>query len=355
MEVDGKEFLRNVALEQDKERLIKEQEKLESLKRESIIRDETYKNMAQQIPPQEDSSAYVDLSINTNPSAPNNEPPTENVQDLMLEPEDPNKTKKKYIVLGMGLIVVFIITILVIRLISNNDTKEKMENINPETKELATDKILDKIDTNEEYQKVIDKKAALEEAQKIDQANKSKLKEIAIPNQEITNTPLVIPKPKPKEQPKRDLFGLDKNQQQVLVKKPKEQPAKPVVQKPKLEIEMPPVARQKPPVPKIVAPKVVKSKPTPPKVTKTQSAKKVASKIDGYFIQIGAFTKQPSKGLLNTISKKGYAYKVHPMTIKGKLYNKVLVGPYPTRAIALKDLPKVRKDLNNPSAYILKF
>ena len=38
MEVDGKEFLRNVGIEQDKERLIQEQQKLEELKRASVKR-----------------------------------------------------------------------------------------------------------------------------------------------------------------------------------------------------------------------------------------------------------------------------------------------------------------------------
>jgi len=344
MEVDGKEFLRNVALEQDKERLIKEQQKLEEMKRESIYRDETY-TQQQATPKQPEQTPYMDISMeNNNPSTNQSNTPLEEnqIQDLMLEPEDPNKTKKKYIILGMGLIVVFIITILVIRLISNNDMKEKMENLNPETKPLATDKILDKIDTNEEYQKVIDKKAASQEISKLDQAKKDSLNEIAISDQKVEDTPLVIDKPKPKAEPKRDLFGLDKNQQAKTIQTPPKAVKPPKVEPKKV------VAIQKP------APKPQKKVVISPPVEKKLVTPK-ASKVNGYYIQIGAFTKTPSKGLLNTISKKGYNYAVHKMTIKGKLYNKVLIGPYPTRSVALKDLPKVRKNMNNPSAYILKF
>ena len=329
MEVDGKEFLRNVSLEQDKERLIQEQRKLEALKRESVMKNRSYSTSAEE-------SAYVNLSSQTNKTPYKEE---ENViEDLMLEPEDPEKNKKRYILLGIGLILIFIITILVIRLVSNNDTKEKMENLNPETKELVTDKILDKIDTNEEYQKVIDKKEAMAEMQKLEQSKQNNLNEIVVPNETAQDTPLVIDKPKPTEEPQRDLFGLTKEevaqkQEVVEVVKPKPKPIeKKIVAKPVVEKKV---------VEKIAT-------PTAPLTTKTTT-------VAGYYIQIGAFTKEPDKNLLTSITKKGYNYNVHQMTIKGTVYNKVLIGAYPTKEIALKDLDKVKKDFNNKNAYILKF
>lgn len=331
MEVDGKEFLRNVSLEQDKERLIEEQKKLEALKRESVMKKDYSA-------PAEEEAAYVNLSAQD--TTPYKE--EENViEDLMLEPEDPARNKKRYILLGIGLILIFIITILVIRLVSNNDTKEKMENLNPETKELVTDKILDKIDTNEEYQKVIDQKEAMAEMQKIDQTKKNNLNEIVIPNETTPDTPLVIDKPKPAKQPQRDLFGLTKEeaaQKQEVVKVVKPQPVveKKVVAKP------------------IVEKKVMKTVAVKPTVDKTPLTIKT-TKVSGYYIQLGAFTKSPDKKLLTSITKKGYNYNVHQMKIKGTLYNKVLIGAYPTRAIALKDLNNVKKDFNNKNAYILKF
>jgi DedD protein len=329
MEVDGKEFLRNVGLEQDKDRLMQEQRKLEALKRESVMKERSFSA------PTEDS-AYVNLSSQEK----NPYKEEENViEDLMLEPENSEKNKKRYILLGIGLILVFIITILVIRLVSNNDTKEKMENLNPETNELVTDKILNKIDTNEEYQKVIDNKEAMEQMQKADQAKQNNLNEIEIPNDTTQDTPLVIDKPKPTEQPQRDLFGLTKEeaaQKQEAVKTVKIAP--------------------KPPVPQKTAPKpVVEKKIAKPVAVQSPVTTTKTANVAGYYIQIGAFTKEPATTLLNSIEKKGYNYNIHQMTIKGTVYNKVLIGAYPTREIALKDLDNVKKDFNNKNAYILKF
>ncbi len=347
MEVNGKDFMRNVGLEQDKERLIDEQNKLESLKRDSVKREENNLNNNAQ----DNESAYVDLSINNDHPAQEHE---NVINDLRLKPEDPNKNKKRYIVLGIGLILLFIITILVIRLISNNDIEDKMENRNPQINELGRDKILDKIDTNEEYQKVIDKKVALEESNMLEAKEKAKINVIDVPSETLENTPIVIDTPKLDEKPKRDLFGLDKTN-----KIEKEEKVVEIKQKIVSPIEK--IVEVKPKV--VVKPKVEK---TPKKTgqpkrkilvkspAETNFAKKT-SNISGYFIQLGAFTKKPSDKLLNSITKKGYDYTVHTMSIKGKIYNKVLIGSYKTRTNASKVLSKVRKDFNNKNAYILKF
>jgi hypothetical protein len=81
MEVDGKEFLRNVGIEQDKERLAQEQKRLEALKREAFLREE-----AQNSSNVEDA-AFVDLSLN---SAPSTEKPSieSTIEDIKLEQKD---------------------------------------------------------------------------------------------------------------------------------------------------------------------------------------------------------------------------------------------------------------------------
>jgi len=340
MEVNGKEFMRNVGIEQERDSLIKEQQKLESQKRDAIKRDQDY--MADNSIDNTDS-AYIDLSLN------NNIPPVENIpnmiEDIMLEPEDPNKTKKKYIILGIGLILMFVITILVFRLMSNSDTQEKMENLNPDTKEINRDNILDKIDTNEEYQKVIDRKSYLENTEK----PKTDTNDIIVPEEVSQNTPIVIDTPKPKVEPKRDLFGLDKTQKEVEVVKVK--PKTPVSVKVK-EVVVP--------VKKKVVKQVIKKKSAPKRKivvgipVETNFTKKSVG-VSGYYIQLGAFSKKPSDKLLNSISKKGYNYTVHTMTIKGRVYNKVLIGSYKSRSNATKSLSKVKKDFNNKNAYILRF
>ena len=63
------------------------------------------------------------------------------------------------------MILLFIITVLVIRLISNNDTESQLNDTRIKSNtEVVKEDILNKIDSNEEYQKVIDRKIALEES-----------------------------------------------------------------------------------------------------------------------------------------------------------------------------------------------
>lgn len=333
MEVDGKEFLRNVGIEQDKERLTQEQQRLEELKRASVKREQNYMDMDMEA--NENDSAFVDLSIGN--ETPNNS--HHGVEDIMLDTSKANNNKKKYIMLGFGLVLLFIITVLVIRLISNNDTQNQLEQTSSmEQPEVTKDDILNKIDSNEEYQKVIDRKNNLNETNAVVEKEKEALTDLEIPQQQTpTNVPLVIDTPKPKVEPKRDLFGLDKETQKVVTKPvekvvkkaPKPTQKVQVLSKPKREIVVPPA--------------------------KETNFTKKSTNINGYFIQIGAFTKAPNKNLLKSITAKGYSYKVHQLTIKGRLYNKVLIGPFSNRADATKKLSQVKLDFKNPNAYILKF
>jgi len=328
MQVDGKEFLRNVGIEQDKERLTQEQKRLEELKRASVKSEEDYMNMEAN----QNDSAFVDLSLgNKNTSSDAAE--HHEVEDIILDTNTAQNNKKKYIMLGFGLVLLFIITVLVIRLISNNETEKRLETTQTTTQAVRADDILNKIDSNEEYQKVIERKNKLNETVKNTQKEKENLNDLEIPAQQASNNvPLVIDTPKPKIEPKRDLFGLDKETQKVIEKVV----AKKVVQEPKQIVP---------------APKKQIVIPTP---KETKFAKK-STTIAGYFIQIGAFTKEPNRNLIKKIVTKGYNYKVHPVTIKGKVYNKVLIGPFTTRASATQKLNQVKVDFKNPNSYILKF
>jgi len=337
MEVDGKEFLRNVGIEQDKERLLQEQEKLEELKRTSIKREQTYPDMTP--PVVDEDSAFVDLSIGHDSSS-NNINSHNNVDDIILETRSSNN-KKKYIVLGIGLILLFIITVLVIRLISNSETENQLNEVSPLTSETVKEEILNTIDSNEEYQKVIDRKIALEESSKLDQKQIEEkiMNEIQVPKDEVENVPLVLDTPKLKTEEKRDLFELDqeskkiaeeqkaKEKNEAITKASQLKPKK--LSKPKKDILIPPA--------------------------KEKNFTKNSVLLKGYFVQIGAFTKAPNKNLLKTITQKGYTYKVYTLTIKGKLYNKVLIGSYNTRADATRNLNQIKQDFKNPNAYILKF
>ena len=324
MEVDGKEFLRNVGIEQDKERLIQEQKRLEELKRASVKREQDFAH--KEVSANEEDSAFVDLSIDND--IPQQQRHTENnIDDIALDTSKSSDNKKKYIMLGFGLVLLFIITVLVIRLISNSETQSQLDNTEVAKETVTKDDILNKIDTNEQYQEVIDKKNQLSENNAVATKEKEIIRDLQVPEQEAQNVPLVIDTPKADVKLERDLFELDKSTSDV--KKTVKQEIKQKVQ-----------------------PKIEKKVAVSP--SKESSFAKASTNVSGYFIQIGAFTKEPNKSLLRTIVAKGYKYKIYKVTIKGRLYNKLLVGPFSSRADAVKKLSNVKTDFNNPNAYILK-
>ena len=325
MKVDGKEFIRNLGIEQDKEKLVQEQQKLEELKRVSVQREQDFMNTETH----KEESAFVDVS-GSNEIPPNSGDFSENsVEDILLDTSNTNNNKKKYIMLGLGLVLLFIITVLVIRLISNNDLKEELNTTNKPQREIINDEILNKMDSNEQYQKVIERKKALSESKNIDLKEKKDFNSMAVAQEEENNVPLVIDTPKVKTPTKRDLFGLDKEQSKEVTQTAKKvvKEAKKVSQ-PKREIIVPPA--------------------------KETNFTKKSTGTTGYFVQIGAFSRTPTKSLLKDILSKGYSYKIYKLTVKGKLYNKVLIGPYKTRADTIRNLSQIKSDFKNPNAYILK-
>ncbi len=117
---------------------------------------------------------------------------------------------------------------------------------------------------------------------------------------------------------------------------------------PKQETATPKKAASAPaivPAPAPVKPHVVHTPaPTPVKSTS----------LPGYFIQVGATTRSfPDRRFLKKIKASGYDYIIQKVTLHGRTVKKVLVGPYGTKAAALKALPGVRTTIN-PSAFLFR-
>ena len=96
------------------------------------------------------------------------------------------------------------------------------------------------------------------------------------------------------------------------------------------------------------------------KPKETTSVKNLVKNIEssapkGYFVQVGAFTKTPSQNYINNIKKANLKYKVYPVEVNGTLYNKILIGPYSSRAQAKQDIDNIKNKLNLSSAFVLKF
>jgi hypothetical protein len=64
-----------------------------------------------------------------------------------------------------------------------------------------------------------------------------------------------------------------------------------------------------------------------------------------FYIQIGSFIGKPKSGLLYTITRNGYQYKIIKFPKNGKTINKLLIGPYKTRTGAADVLSKVRQHI----------
>ncbi|SFZ98811.1 Tn916, NLP/P60 family protein [hydrothermal vent metagenome] len=64
-----------------------------------------------------------------------------------------------------------------------------------------------------------------------------------------------------------------------------------------------------------------------------------------YYIQIGSFIGKPKSGLLSTITRNGYQYKIIKFPKDGKMINKLLIGPYMQRDKATKVLQKIRQTI----------
>jgi len=331
MEVDGKEFLRNVNIEQDKARLTKEQEKLESEKKKSIKKTPDYFEP-------EDDSAYVDINLGSpnSDTKDNTTEVNENIlRDIMLEPETTNKNKKRYIILGFALIILFILTIVIIRVATNSDQEKMMEQEIKQPQNIVKDETLDKIDSTQNRKElIVPQEPIAPKIKEIEEPIQQQpvKKEIILP-EPIKETPPVTIEPVKPQVKAKDLFDM----------KPKDEVTKKEVVKPKPAQKESTLAQPKR---QIVVP--------PPAETNFVKSD-LSKKLDGYFIQVGAFSKKPTDRFLNNITKKGYNYTIHTVNIKGKNFNKVLIGPYPSSKVAKKDLEKIKKALNNKNAYVLKF
>ncbi len=96
--------------------------------------------------------------------------------------------------------------------------------------------------------------------------------------------------------------------------------------------------------------KPLTKKPTTPKKP-TKSSKPKATYSNSYYIQVGSFSKTPSKRFLSIIRNSGFKYKITPKATNGT--KKLLIGSYRSKQAALNALPAV-KELINKSAFVVK-
>lgn len=292
MEIKGDEFLKNVQIKQEEETL-----------REKINQSESMRE-------QPNSNPYAQYD--------NDGSQDQELGDILLNNssnDNGKDNKKKYIILGISLVLLFIITLVLIKLLSGGNQDAAFE----EESKLAQDKLTNDLKVQQEYQKIL--------TEKLKKVNE---------NSQLTDEQAVQETPKQEETTKEN---------------PLEMPVKEAV-------ELEPVAPKAPErVVKKEAPAPVKKEvvPAPKEQDFTKKAPSTTNYVaKGVFVQIGAFSKKPTDKFLANITSKGYSYKLHEVTINGKKLLKLLIGPYNSRSDALKNIDGIKKTFDAPNAYVLQ-
>lgn len=344
MEIKGENFIKNVQLKQEKEEL---QTKIEEI--DNNLEAPTV------------STFKYDQDI---------EQAENELDDIMLGAKDSTpasneSNKKKYIVLGLALVVLFLITIVLFRLLTSKSNDESSF-VEEKEQPIKQDKALNDDNIEKQYQKIINQKLQNIKDQKTEVEKKSSAQALDLKAIEKEEKKIVLPKPDPKEvkkakELKEDIFDI-KNGQKVVQPKKTQPKIESMQVAPKKEIDkiLAPTKEIKKPVAKVVkkeqpvfeAPKP-KVTQTPKKVVASNSA--TTNKPQGTFVQIGAFSKPINQKYLDDITSKGLGYKLYKVKIKDKLYTKVLIGPYRNKAHAQTQMPQIKQKLKIDSAFILSF
>lgn len=320
MQISGDDFLKKVQLKQEGEELKRKLNELNQA--ESNMQNLNLSNSL--------NSAYnSDNSYEEIQRLQNNielENSNDEFDSLILEKRsNRSDNKKKYLMLGAILLVLFLLTVVIVGLLSNKD--KKGDPFMPQDLSSSDTNISKESSIEESYQKVLDdtnRKSAeqsLEDIKENDSLdNLNSIKEIVEEPKETTITN----------------EDLDKTIQKIEEKKS----VAPVV---KVEEKKAPSTQNEP---KKSIRELVEGKSTQNSATKAVETTTSTSK--GFYVQIGAFKNRPDSAYLQKIKQNGFEYKI----IEESNLNKLLIGPYSSRANANTQMPNIKTKLNIQSAFI---
>lgn len=72
---------------------------------------------------------------------------------------------------------------------------------------------------------------------------------------------------------------------------------------------------------------------------------------NGYYLQVGAFSKTPNKAFIDSINN--YSYRIQEIMINSSVITRYLVGPYKSREEAQRDYDRVSRDVATKPVYLL--
>lgn len=320
MQISGDDFLKKVQLKQEGEELKRKLNELNQA--ESNMQNLNLSNSL--------NSAYnSDNSYEEIQRLQNNielENSNDEFDSLILEKRsNRSDNKKKYLMLGAILLVLFLLTVVIVGLLSNKD--KKGDPFMPQDSSSSDTNISKESSIEESYQKILDdtnRKSAeqsLEDLKENDSLdNLNSIKEIVEEPKETTITN----------------EDLDKTIQKIEEKKS----VAPVV---KVEEKKAPSTQNEP---KKSIRELVEGKSTQNSAKKAVETTTSTSK--GFYVQIGAFKNRPDSAYLQKIKQNGFEYKI----IEESNLNKLLIGPYSSRANANTQMPNIKTKLNIQSAFI---
>ncbi|PIF03259.1 MAG: hypothetical protein CSA86_05985 [Arcobacter sp.] len=265
--------------------------------------------------------------------------------------EDKKETKKKWLKMAIALIVLFLLTIILLRLFSG-DKKDSTFN-SEQTNTLESNNVEQAPSIDEKFQKVIDER--LNNSQNTQEVVKAEKTQENTQDTQTTDSSTIseqkldetIKKIEEKtkaisDEEEKEIQNATQKKEEVIVRKP--------VQKT---------------VPKTTTKKVIKKKVEVKKIEKKQVEKKsvkdlmentklnnsatVSKNIKGYFIQVGAFKNMPSAKYIHKIKS------AHKINKGGTIYHKVLIGPYSSKEDAKANISDIKNKLGISGAYVLKF
>ncbi|RXJ88820.1 hypothetical protein CRV01_09350 [Arcobacter sp. CECT 8983] len=318
MEIKGEDFIKKVQLKQEETEI---EQRLSEIKNAQSAYQEQQNHQDQ---PQPQLNPDLDREVRMQEE--------QEYSDIMLgkTPSSAAKNsdnKKKYLVLGLVLVILFLLTIIIIRLLTNDSNEDKsFSNATPEKENTQT--ILQDENIEEQYQKIINEKLKNIKEENNKEATTLKEATTNLDLEKIEEKEKVV-KEQPVAKTKPNVFD---------VKETVEEEPKPVVKK-----------QEPKPVVKKAEPKPVVRK------TSSSSNSTITQKPSGTFVQVGAFSKMPNNKYLDTITKKGFKYKIYKVSINNKMFHKVLIGPYNSRGQAKLAIDNIKKQLNISGAFILTF
>ena len=329
MQIKGEEFIRKVQIQQEREELERKLNELEE----------------------------VEMSINNDPviigrnnDIEQNEHELDNIMLGSSNYSNNEDNKKKYLILGIVLVVLFLLTIIIIRLLTGDAPKEDQFTSNSASS-TEMKKLQDSDNIEENFQKIINERVKKDTNEPmVPEVHGTTPKSQNNEKVEDSNTLQAFENlQKEAESYNSKSTGISDEAIDQTIKKVER--SKSSVQKEKVTTT--PVSTQKE---EIVTKKVETKKSSIKDLVETPSENTISNSMSsGYFIQIGAFTKKPTDNYVSTIRNAKLKYKIYQDTVNGVAYNKVLIGPYSSKAAASENVEDVKQKLNVTSAFVVKF